>query len=759
MLSTVDLDSTLDGELLERASQAAERWAARDRVRSARLDAIAAKQLLKADSPARLAARVNNLLEDVRRSTRNRRPPSNQTLKRLVERPLPVTAEELNSEIVEEVVLGARDFLSVEFLERGLVAARSVGRVLVRGGDGFRARGTGFMVAPGLLMTNQHVLTSLDLAELCAVEMDYEQNRLRAPKEPQLFLFEPKRFFITDKSLDYALVAVNGRSDRGADLTAYGWLPLNGAQGKIAITGNDYVNIVQHPLGREKEIVIRNNRVLDMRTGNDEGDDDLGPFLHYESDTEKGSSGSPVLNDQWEIVALHHSGVPDRNEAGEWLNKEGGIWHKEDQPVSDIRWVANEAIRVSSLVANIAVAAVPPEQRHILEPLLAAVPATAPSTSAESRRRGEGATDVAATERLAKRSAARQTSTRPAAASFGRPSSVAVMQVPLTITVSLGSNASGSGPAVDAAFTADEEALERLDPEDYVDRDGYNRNFLGRPVPFPRMKQNPRFGGALKVARPARSSDRFELRYHNYSVLMCAGRRLAYVSACNVDFAPGATASREEGSGSWRSDPRIGPQEQLTARFYDHNDYDKGHLTRRDDAAWGDTEAEAVAANNDTFHYTNAAPQHFLFNRSDKFTGAGLDLWGDLENHITAQGEAQRTRLTIFSGPIFGEADKRLKDALVPLRYFKIVVWRDEAAEPGAIGFVLDQAKLVASLAEEAIEAGEFEVRQHRIADIEGELDLDLGRVSDWDVLNRLDAEESIDVGGLPIRSLADIRL
>ena len=31
---------------------------------------------------------------------------------------------------------------------------------------------------------------------------------------------------------------------------------------------------------------------------------------HYSTDTEAGSSGSPVFNDQWEVVALHHSVKP-----------------------------------------------------------------------------------------------------------------------------------------------------------------------------------------------------------------------------------------------------------------------------------------------------------------------------------------------------------------------------------------------------------------------------------------------------------------
>ncbi len=41
------------------------------------------------------------------------------------------------------------------------------------------------------------------------------------------------------------------------------------------------------------------------------------------TDTAPGSSGSPVFNDQWEVVALHHMGVPKRNEHGDLLTLEG----------------------------------------------------------------------------------------------------------------------------------------------------------------------------------------------------------------------------------------------------------------------------------------------------------------------------------------------------------------------------------------------------------------------------------------------------
>lgn len=77
---------------------------------------------------------------------------------------------------MSRVVVGARDFLSIEFLERGLLASRSVGRVLVSSGSGLKARGTGFLVAPGLLLTNHHVLTSRELAVVCSVEMDMSRT-------------------------------------------------------------------------------------------------------------------------------------------------------------------------------------------------------------------------------------------------------------------------------------------------------------------------------------------------------------------------------------------------------------------------------------------------------------------------------------------------------------------------------------------------------------------------------------------------------
>ena len=753
----------LDDELLRRAEQAGNRWDGRRGIRVAREQALENENYLGADSRARLALRVNHLIQDVRRASRDRRPIANPRLRALAERSDPIQAGELDNELIHEAVVGARDFLSVEFLERGLAATRAVGRILMKTGSGFTARGTGFLVAPGLLMTNEHVLTSAPTAAACVVEMDYEQNWFGAAKVPQVFVLEPTRFFLNDKVLDFALVAVAPRSDRGSDVESYGWLPLMSAQGKIALTGKDYINIVQHPLGREKEVVLRDNRVLDLRTGDEQGGGDIGPFLHYEADTEKGSSGSPVLNDQWEVIALHHSGVPCKDKQGNWLDKDGKIFDRATQSLDDLQWVANEGVRVSSLVNAIEGATIQPHERELLDKFLSASPPSALGATSEATE-DNGLKDAVTPPRPDPRESIEAGGATIARAAAGDGAAAVTIEVPLRITVSLGDErtAAVSVTAVAAAPGGQagggaEDLVEAL-PLDFADRRGFDRQFLGEKVPMPTIKPEPRFGGLLRIPRPARPEDPFELRYEHYSVLMCAERRLAYLSACNIDFDAPASVGREEGEGRWKLDPRLDRGQQLGSAYYANNDYDKGHLTRREDVAWGRGKQEAIRANQDSFTYTNSAPQQFRFNQSS--AGKGLRLWGELENYITAQGEQQRSRLSIFNGPVFGEQDKKLDDALVPLAFFKIVIWRDGTDQPGAVGFLLEQGDLVADLAEK-IDAGEFQVRQRRIADIEAMLDLDFGdTVRSWDRLAAQETREAVAAAdGIAIAALADIRL
>jgi endonuclease I len=143
------------------------------------------------------------------------------------------------------------------------------------------------------------------------------------------------------------------------------------------------INIIQHPGGQMKQVTLDENELIDI----------LDDFLHYESDTMRGSSGSPVFNDQWEAIALHHSGVPQRNEEGKVLSKSGDIW----MPLmgnDQIMWLANEGVRISRLVAFLR------SQREEFEPaklaLLDVALADSPSTG-DVLTIGQPAPDVAPT--------------------------------------------------------------------------------------------------------------------------------------------------------------------------------------------------------------------------------------------------------------------------------------------------------------------------------------------------------------------------
>lgn len=229
-----------------------------------------------------------------------------------------------------ERIIGSSDLMPISFLTIGRLRARSVGRVHIKDAAGHRlGYGTGFMVSPRLLLTNNHVLESAGDAAHCAVEFDFEADLAGATRQTVLFPLDPGAFFLTDQRLDFSLVAVApafGREPR-----EWGWLALP-VQGGLIVKG-EYASIVQHPNGEAKQLALRENRVIDL----------LDDFAHYHTDTAPGSSGSPVFNDQWELVALHHSGVPDRFPNGDIKSVDNKKW---EQGMGDhrIKWVANEGV-------------------------------------------------------------------------------------------------------------------------------------------------------------------------------------------------------------------------------------------------------------------------------------------------------------------------------------------------------------------------------------------------------------------------------
>jgi len=315
-----------------------------------------------------------------------------------------------------ERVLDTNDLMGLRFFEQGLQVARAVGRVHISDGAGDnQGFGTGFLVAPRLLLTNHHVLTDADQAGHSKVEFNFQEGASGELRATQCFALAPQELFLTSEELDYSLVAV--ADDDG--LAAFGWLPLIEDTGKLLV--GETVNIIQHPNGEPKQLAIRNNQVVD----------ELELYLHYRTDTDPGSSGSPVFNDQWEVVALHHSGVPKRNERGEVLTSDGRVW-EEWMGEQRIAWEANEGVRVSRLVRDIRSQQLPPAADVLRQSLLAAkLPATkepeppAPLPPAEPNRRQQ-----------------LEMTGPPAAAA------AATWTIPLQVSVSFGTPTIGTSPTV-----------------------------------------------------------------------------------------------------------------------------------------------------------------------------------------------------------------------------------------------------------------------------------------------------------------------
>ncbi len=235
---------------------------------------------------------------------------------------------------VLERILGLNDLISVRFLEQGWLASRAVGRIHISSGLGF---GTGFMISPRLMLTNNHVLENRDIAARSFIEFDYQFGADGRRMLSQEFDLVPEAFFLTDEGLDFTIVAVQPVNQEELEVATYGWLPLSGDENKV-IAG-EMLNIIQHPGGERKQLALRENRLEDI----------LEDFFHYRTDTAPGSSGAPVFNDQWEVVALHHAGVPKRDEEGNLLRLDDRIWD-DSMPITELAWKANEGVRISRII-------------------------------------------------------------------------------------------------------------------------------------------------------------------------------------------------------------------------------------------------------------------------------------------------------------------------------------------------------------------------------------------------------------------------
>lgn len=210
-----------------------------------------------------------------------------------------------------EVAIHRDDMLDFGFLGQGYRAGASVAKILVNGfengnplltdnGTQQVGAGTCWLLTPDLILTNHHVINNRLQDDVIVADKDFT---LQAQNSTAQFDYDyqnaniqsvqVQELICADRALDYALLRLSAKLPRAP-------LPIHNRI--VSPPPGEYlpVNIIQHPNGNPKRVAVRNNLVNSSSA----------ELLTYFTDTLRGSSGSPVFNDTWKVVALHRGWQP-----------------------------------------------------------------------------------------------------------------------------------------------------------------------------------------------------------------------------------------------------------------------------------------------------------------------------------------------------------------------------------------------------------------------------------------------------------------
>jgi endonuclease G len=271
--------------------------------------------------------------------------------------------------------------------------------------------------------------------------------------------------------------------------------------------------------------------------------------------------------------------------------------------------------------------------------------------------------------------------------------------------------------------------------DDLGDRNGYDVHFLEMPVPLPNLSAALR-----QQVAPVAGRDDGMLHYIHYSVMMHRLRRIAIYAVCNIDGTEWRKVPR--GRDKWSLDPRLDPAFQVGNELYKSNKLDRGHLVRRLDPAWGKGFADAKLAAEDTYFYTNCAPQHQHLNRT---------LWLDLEEHILGNTEVRDLKVTVFNGPVFRASDRMYRGIMIPEDFWKVVAMvREDTGELSVTAYLLSQRDMMDDI---EFAFGPFRTYQIPLRQLEELTGLDFGDLDEYDPLRDIEAAQPF----VHLGSLGDI--
>jgi endonuclease G, mitochondrial len=558
----------------------------------------------------------------------------------------------------------------------------SVGRIELPGNRRYPYGGTGFVVGDGLIMTNRHVaeIFAQGLGDRRLQFMPGEKaginfvKELRQPDAPTLMV---RRVVMIHPYWDMALLSVDGLPENHKPLKLSLSDPREMDGQDIFVIGYP-ASDPRNPADVQDQLFSGNYGVKRLQPGELHSGMRTSSFgkmvtaATHDCSTLGGNSGSVICNiDTGEVMALHFGGLYQEQNFGVPASElakddrviKAGVQFASNPPGGGTSW-SNWWARADTMEAV--------GDGNGVQQTVQANSSNSAIDTAISVKNADGSVSF---------------------------------EVPLRITIQLG--AQQPTPSKTESVFADvlEAAGAKPRNTDYGSREGYNPDFLNT---------GELEGPAVSVPMPsAKSADVLApvdgggdtLLYQNFSVQMHAKRRLALFTASNVTKDP-ALKKPEAGrdytrkglggeSDKWYPDPRVDAKHQLPDVFFtkDRKAFDKGHIVRRDDVAWGRTYDDLLLGNTDSFHVTNCSPQVSGFNRSAN----GEDNWGDLENHVLS--EAANERLCVFAGPVLAADDKVFSgvgergssiSARIPERFWKVIVARVDNGI-AAFGFVLEQ--------------------------------------------------------------------
>lgn len=174
--------------------------------------------------------------------------------------------------------------IDIELAAAVVSAAPSVVRLSLRFG-GVRAYGTGFLINERTVLTNYHNLVHEEFGPVRELSVQFD-HRTGAPKPP-LVARGAVESVEGEPAEDWAVFQLMTPVERE---------PIRlGTPYDIGI--NDMVVIIQHPLGAFKQFALEPLAIRHVD----------GNSIQYVADTQDGSSGSPVFNEQMHVIAIHRA--------------------------------------------------------------------------------------------------------------------------------------------------------------------------------------------------------------------------------------------------------------------------------------------------------------------------------------------------------------------------------------------------------------------------------------------------------------------